>query len=69
VSRWRWDTPRDAAEFVSALPRYAERTLRGRPAGPGLWRAPGRGFVAVAPGDVVTLAIAPSRALARRLAR
>jgi hypothetical protein len=29
---WRWDTRRDAAEFVSALPRYIERTLDGRPA-------------------------------------
>ena len=29
---WRWDTPRDAAEFVAALPRYIERTLEGRPA-------------------------------------
>jgi hypothetical protein len=24
---WRWDTPRDAAEFASALPRYVEHTL------------------------------------------
>jgi hypothetical protein len=29
---WRWDTPRDAAEFAAALPRYIERTLGGRPA-------------------------------------
>jgi hypothetical protein len=29
---WRWDTPRDAAEFASALPRYIERTLDGGPA-------------------------------------
>ena len=27
---WRWDTPRDAAEFVAALPRYVERGLGGR---------------------------------------
>ena len=26
---WRWDTPRDAAEFASALPRYVEKTLGG----------------------------------------
>ena len=69
VLRWRWDTPRDAAEFVSALPRYIEETLGGRPAGPGLWRAPDRGFVAVGAGAVVRFAIAPTRALARRLAR
>ena len=69
VLRWRWDTPRDAAEFVAALPRYVEQTLDGRPAEAGSWRAPERGFVAVAAGAVVRLAIAPSRALARRLAR
>ena len=27
---WRWDTRRDAAEFVSTLPRYIERSLDGR---------------------------------------
>jgi hypothetical protein len=26
---WRWDTQRDAAEFVAALPRYVENTLEG----------------------------------------
>ena len=67
--RWRWDTPRDAAEFVAALPRYIEQTLDGSRAGPGLWRSPDRGFVAVGAGAVVRLSMAPSRALARRLAR
>jgi hypothetical protein len=28
---WRWDTPRDAAEFASALPRYVEHALGGVP--------------------------------------
>jgi hypothetical protein len=69
VLRWRWDTRRDAAEFVSALPHYVERGLDGRGAGPGVWRSRGRGFVAAAPGDVVRLAIAPTRRLALRLAR
>jgi hypothetical protein len=27
---WRWDTPRDAAEFAAALPRYVDRSLGGR---------------------------------------
>ena len=67
--RWRWDTPRDAAEFVAALPRYIEQTLDGSRAGPGLWRSADRGFVAVGAGTVVRLSMAPSRALARRLAR
>jgi hypothetical protein len=66
---WRWDGARDAAEFTAALPRYVERTLGGRPAGPGLWRTETRGFVAVAPGAVVRLAIAPTRRLASALAR
>ena len=69
VLRWRWDTPRDAAEFVAAMPRYIEDTLGGRPVGPGLWRAPERGFVAVGAGAVVRFAIAPTRALALRLSR
>jgi hypothetical protein len=30
---WRWDTRRDAAEFVAALPRYIERSLSDRSAG------------------------------------
>ena len=67
--RWRWDTARDAAEFAAALPRYIERALGARPAGPGMWRAPHRGFVAAGAGAVVRLAIAPTRRLARRLAR
>ncbi|HYH57639.1 MAG TPA: hypothetical protein VD790_00265 [Thermoleophilaceae bacterium] len=29
VVAWRWDTPRDAAEFVAALPRYVDETLDG----------------------------------------
>ena len=29
---WRWDSPRDAAEFASALPRYVERSLGDVPA-------------------------------------
>lgn len=67
--RWRWDTARDAAEFVSALPRYVERGLGGRRAGPGLWRSRGRGNIAVGVGETVRLVMAPTRRLARRLAR
>ena len=33
---WRWDTRRDAAEFVSMLPRYIERSLDGRRADVGV---------------------------------
>ena len=45
---WRWDTRRDAAEFVAALPRYIERTLDGRPA-------------QVDVGPTVTLTIGPAK--------
>jgi hypothetical protein len=53
--RWRWDTARDAREFVTAL--------RAR-----LPRQPGPSAVAVGGRDV-TLALAPDAALARRLTR
>ena len=43
---WRWDTRRDAAEFVSTLPRYIERSLGGR-------------RVSVDVGPTVRLTIAP----------
>jgi hypothetical protein len=50
--RWRWDTPRDRDEFAAALRQYAARH---------------RAVVAVR-GGAVTLAIAPSAALANRVA-
>jgi hypothetical protein len=53
--RWRWDTPRDAREFETALREW-------------LPRQPGPSAV-VARGRDVTLALAPDAALARRLAR
>jgi hypothetical protein len=53
VMRWRWDTPRDAREFLVALRR---------------WSA-GRGGAAVVDrAGAVTLALAPTAALARRAA-
>jgi hypothetical protein len=58
---WRWDTPRDAAEFVAALPRYIERTLRGRRFGPGMWETPAGDIVTVEPGRTVRLAIGPAK--------
>ncbi len=51
VMRWRWDTPRDEAEFAARL----RDVMVGR--------------VVVRRGGTVTLAIAPSRDLAERLAR
>jgi hypothetical protein len=53
--RWVWDTPRDEREFAAKLREFAA----------GL-KSPG---VAVAArGGAVTLALAPSQPLARRLA-
>jgi hypothetical protein len=45
---WRWDTPRDAAEFAAALPRYVEDTLGDIP-------------VEVDVGPTVRLAIGPAK--------
>jgi hypothetical protein len=57
VIRWRWDTPRDEAEFARKLRAWAGI----QPSGPG---------IAVARRDgTVTLAIGPSASLARRVAR
>jgi hypothetical protein len=53
--RWRWDTARDGREFAAALRAYVRARLGGR------------GIVAVRAG-AVTLALAPSAALARRVA-
>jgi hypothetical protein len=64
---WRWDTRRDAAELAAALPRYIERTLNARPAGPGLWRLPDTTYAAISPGDTTRLTLAPDPPLARRL--
>ena len=55
VMRWVWDTPRDEREFAAKLRQFASQL-----------RSPGRA-VAVRDG-AVTLALAPSAALARRLA-
>jgi hypothetical protein len=53
VMRWRWDTPRDARRFLAALRR---------------WSAGRDGAAVVNRSGVVTLALAPTAALARRAA-
>jgi hypothetical protein len=53
VMRWRWDTPRDARQFLDALRR---------------WSAGRDGAAVVDRSGAVTLALAPSAALARRAA-
>ena len=56
VMRWRWDTPRDEAQFAPAL-----RAVAAQLSGPGVATA--------RRGGAVTLALAPTRALALRLAQ
>lgn len=58
---WRWDTPRDAAEFAAALPRYIERALDARQSGPGIWDTPEGNTVVVQPGSTVRLSIGPAK--------
>lgn len=69
VVSWAWDTEADARESVSALRPYVTRGLSGRPAdGPDAWSV-GDGAAAISTsGRDVTLALAPSVAVARRLA-
>jgi hypothetical protein len=68
VLSWRWDTPRDAREFVPVLSQYVVRGLKGRPAGGEAWSV-GDGFVAISSGPRSTVAAwAPDAALAHRLA-
>jgi hypothetical protein len=54
--RWVWDTRRDAREFASRLGQWTRE---------GDARAPA--FVVVGRDGAVTLALAPSAALARRI--
>ena len=66
--RWRWDSAADRREFARALGAYARDGLDGTSAGPGGWALPG-GWAAIGgAGGAITLALAPSRALAERLA-
>jgi hypothetical protein len=65
---WRWDTVADAREFTGALARYVAAGLGGDPRSGPRWALTG-GFAAIgAGGDSVTLALAPTSAIAGRLA-
>jgi hypothetical protein len=67
VIGWRWDTARDAAQFVRLLAPYLEEFQELRSAGPGLWRGDVASAALVAQGGEATLAIAPAPGLARLL--
>jgi len=70
VMRWKWDSPRDAQEFLAALRAWGEEGLPDSTAARrDSWRTP-RGAAALALRDgAVTLVLAPQLALARRVAR
>ncbi len=70
VMRWKWDSPRDAQEFVAALRAWGEEGLPDSTAARrDSWRTPD-GAAALALRDgAVTLVLAPQLALARRVAR
>jgi hypothetical protein len=66
VMRWRWDTPRDQAQFVAALRAWGRGGLPGSaPAGRDAWRTPGGAAALATCGGAVTLVLAPGLALAR----
>ena len=66
--RWRWDTPADSREFAAKLHQWVRDGLGATPQAGGTFEIDG-GHVAVAErGGAVTLAMAPSSGLARRLA-
>ena len=69
VMRWRWDSARDEREFATKLRAFSKDALDAEPAGEkDVWSLRG-GAVAIARrGGAVTLALAPTRALAARLA-
>jgi hypothetical protein len=68
VMRWQWDTPGDAREFADAVPGFVEEGLEGRPAGEGAWTVDGAAARVSTDPRRTTLVLAPSAALARRLA-
>jgi hypothetical protein len=68
IARWRWDTPADAREFEAKLRQWVPDGLGAQPQDGGTFGIDA-GHVAVAARDgAVTLAMAPSGPLARRLA-
>ena len=69
LARWAWDTPEDADAFATALRAWGEEGLPdSAPAGLDTWRTPGGAAAIARHGDELTLALAPTVALARRAA-
>ena len=69
VARWRWDTPRDEAQFARALRAWGREGLpESTPAGDDAWRTPDGAAAMGRRAGAVTLALAPDLELARRAA-
>ena len=67
-ARWRWDSAADREQFFAALRRYVQEGVGGRPGRRGAFRLDG-GWAAVGVADgTVSLALAPTRQIATRLA-
>jgi hypothetical protein len=70
VARWRWDSARDADEFVTALRAWGDGGLPdSTPDGADAWRTPDGAAALHRDGETLTLALAPDLALARTVAR
>jgi hypothetical protein len=70
VIRWRWDSPADEREFLTALRRWVIEGLEAQRVGEDEWTGRSGSGVAIArSGGAVTLALAPSPGLAQRLAK
>ncbi|HEY8466606.1 MAG TPA: hypothetical protein VIL04_07370 [Solirubrobacterales bacterium] len=66
---WRWDTRRDAREFATAVRDWLAEGLDGRREATDAWRLPQGWAASSARGEVVLVALAPTRAEAKRMTR
>ena len=67
VARWRWDTPRDAKQFLVALRAWADDGLAGaRRVDTAAWRTDTGAAALAAAGDSVALVLAPDVPVAAR---
>ncbi len=69
IAAWRWDTVADHRQFDRAARGYIETGLGASPKAPGLWSLGGGWIAFDGDGSRSTIAFAPRRRLAKRLAR